>query len=168
MFWCVSVQLGQFGCLTNVGGKRAELVQKFVPQSSIGIFCNERTRSTPLEPKLLFWCVLYHLVTFGTVWLPYETVAAGIWPWLVGQNVRRSPQWRSLLSQAYIISLAKYDNNCALKAQGSSRDGVTGLIHVEAQFIREAGSDCRKRPDENGRPGHIRTPFGVFYIWMES
>ena len=67
------LQLGQFGCHMNVGGKRAELVQKFVPQSSIGIFCNERTRSTPLEPKLLFWCVSYHLVTFGTVWLPYET-----------------------------------------------------------------------------------------------
>ena len=73
MFWCVSVQLGQFGCLTNDGGKRAELVQKFVPRSSIGIFCNERIRSTPLEHKLLFWCVSYHLVTFGTVWLPYET-----------------------------------------------------------------------------------------------
>ena len=73
MFWCVSVQLRQFGCHTNVGGKRVELVQKFMPRSSIGIFCNERTRSTPLEPKHLFWCISYHLVTFGTVWLPYET-----------------------------------------------------------------------------------------------
>jgi len=26
MFWCVSVQLGQFGCHTNVGGKQAKLV----------------------------------------------------------------------------------------------------------------------------------------------
>src|SRR6185503_13969399 len=73
MFWCVSVQLGQFGCLTNVGGKRAELVQKFVPRSSIGIFCNERTRSTPLDPKLLFWCVSYHFGAIGTVWMPYES-----------------------------------------------------------------------------------------------
>ena len=45
MFWCVSVQLGHFGCLTNVGGKRAELVQKFVPRSRVGIFRNERIQS---------------------------------------------------------------------------------------------------------------------------
>ena len=37
--------------------KRAELVQlmqKFVPQSRIRIFRNERNRPTPLDPKLMF------------------------------------------------------------------------------------------------------------------
>ena len=63
----------QFGCLTKFGAKRAELVQKFVPQSRIRIFHNEWTRSTPLDPKLTFCCVLYYLGAFGTVWLPYET-----------------------------------------------------------------------------------------------
>jgi hypothetical protein len=67
------VHLGPFGCLTKLGAKRAELVQKFVPRSRIGIFRNERTQSTPLEPKLTFWCVLYYLGSFWTVWLPYET-----------------------------------------------------------------------------------------------
>src|SRR6185503_14237813 len=38
-----------------------------------GIFCNDRTRSTPLDAKLMFWCVLYYLRAFGTVWLPYGT-----------------------------------------------------------------------------------------------
>ena len=61
-----------FGCLTKLGAKRAELVQKLVPRSHIGIFRNERSRSNPLDPKLMFWCV-YHLGAFGTVWLPYET-----------------------------------------------------------------------------------------------
>ena len=61
------VHLGPFGCPTKLGGKRAELVQKFVPQSRIGIFRNESTRSTPLDPKLMFWCVSYHLGAFGTV-----------------------------------------------------------------------------------------------------
>ena len=28
-------------------------------------FCNERTRSNPLDPKLKFWCILYHLVYSG-------------------------------------------------------------------------------------------------------
>ena len=31
------------------------------------------TRSTPLVSKLMFWCVLYCLDAFGTVWLPYKT-----------------------------------------------------------------------------------------------
>src|SRR6185437_11883782 len=44
-----------------------------VPRSRVGIFSNERSRSTPLDPKLTFWSISYHLGTFGTVWLPYET-----------------------------------------------------------------------------------------------
>ena len=76
-FWCVFrtiwVHSGPFGCLTKLGAKRAELVQKFVPRSRVGIFRNERTRSNPLDPKLMFLCISYHLGAFGTVWLPYET-----------------------------------------------------------------------------------------------
>ena len=48
-------------------------MQKFVPRSRVGIFRNERTRPTPLDPKLMFWFILYYLGAFGTVWLPYET-----------------------------------------------------------------------------------------------
>ena len=64
---------GQFGCLTELHAKRAELVQKFVPRSRVGIFRNKHTRSTPVDPKLTFCCVSYYLGAFGTVWLPYET-----------------------------------------------------------------------------------------------
>ena len=64
---------GPFGCLTKLGAKWAGLVQKFVLRSRIGIFRKERTRSTPLDPKLTFWCVWYYLGEFGTVCLPYET-----------------------------------------------------------------------------------------------
>ena len=59
------MHLGLFGCVTKIGAKRAELVQKFVPRSRVGIFHNERNRSIPLDPKLTFWCVLYHLGAFG-------------------------------------------------------------------------------------------------------
>ena len=52
--------------------KTGQLVQKFVPRSHVGIFRNERTRSTPLDPKLTFRSVSYYLGAFGTVWLPYE------------------------------------------------------------------------------------------------
>jgi len=75
-FWCVSyywVHSGLFGCLTKLDAKRAELVQNFVPRSRVRIFRNERTRSTPLDPKLTFWCISYYLGAFGILWLPYET-----------------------------------------------------------------------------------------------
>ena len=86
---------GPFGCPTKLGAKRTELVQKFLPRSRVGIFRkrthpihpvdpkgrfgafrsiwvhfrNERTRSTQSDPKLMFWCVSYYLVVFGTVGL---------------------------------------------------------------------------------------------------
>jgi len=60
------VHSGPFGCLTKLGVIRAELVQKFVPQSCVGIFRNERTQSTPLDPKMTFWCVSYYLGAFGS------------------------------------------------------------------------------------------------------
>jgi len=43
-----------FGRLMKLGAKRAELVQKIVPRSRVGIFRNERSRSTALDPKLMF------------------------------------------------------------------------------------------------------------------
>ena len=76
MFRCVSYYLGAFGtvcCVTILSSKTAKLVQKFVPQSRVGIFHNERTRSIPWDYKLMFWCVMYYLDAFGTIWLSYKT-----------------------------------------------------------------------------------------------
>ena len=72
-FHTIWVHLEPLGCLTKLGAKRVELVQKIVLRSRVRIFRNERTRSTPLYPKLMFWCVSYRLGAFGTVRLPYET-----------------------------------------------------------------------------------------------
>ena len=55
---------GPFGCVTKLSAKR-QLVQKFGPRSRVGIFRDERNRSTPLDYKLMFWCVLYYLDAFG-------------------------------------------------------------------------------------------------------
>src|SRR6185312_6355060 len=73
VFCTIWMYLEPFGCLTKLSAKRAELVQKFVPQSRVIIFRNEHTRLTPLGPKLMFWCISYYLGAFGTVWLPYKT-----------------------------------------------------------------------------------------------
>ena len=56
-----------FRYYTELGAQLVELVQlmdKFVPLSRIGIFRNERTQSTPLDPKLKYWFVF---VLFGCI-----------------------------------------------------------------------------------------------------
>ena len=65
--------MGPFGCITKLDAKPAELVQKFVPRSRVRICHDDDNRSTPLDPKLMFWCVSYYLGAFRTVWLPYQT-----------------------------------------------------------------------------------------------
>ena len=69
MFRTIWLHFGQFGCLTKLGAKRAEQVQKVVPRSRFVIFHNKDTRSTPLDPKLkilvrfvLFECICNRLV----------------------------------------------------------------------------------------------------------
>ena len=91
---------GLFGCLTILGAKRAELVQKFVPRSRVRIFRNERTRSTPFDPKLTFWCVSYYLGTFRTIWLPYETRCK---TGRTSAKVRATKSHRNFLQQAHPI-----------------------------------------------------------------
>ena len=66
----VWVHLGSFHNPMKLDAKQGELVQlmrKFVPLSHAGIFLYERTDSTPLDPKLMFWCVAHCLVAFGIV-----------------------------------------------------------------------------------------------------
>jgi hypothetical protein len=55
-----------FRYCTKVDAKLAELVpltHKFAKQSRIRIFHYERTRSNPLDPKLMFWSVPDRFVT---------------------------------------------------------------------------------------------------------
>ena len=77
MFSCVSFRLGgTIMLLHKLDAKHAKLVQliqMFVPRGLVRNFCNERSRSTPLESKLMFWCVSFHLGAFGTVSLLHET-----------------------------------------------------------------------------------------------
>jgi hypothetical protein len=75
-FWCISYNLGAFGTVWlpyETRCKTGRTCAKIVPRSSVGIFCNEHIRSTPLDPKPMFWCVSYYLGAFGAVLLPYKT-----------------------------------------------------------------------------------------------
>ena len=65
-FRSILVHLAMFRYYTKIGAKWVDLVQlmhMFVAWSRIGIFRNERTRSTPLDPKLMIWCILDCFVT---------------------------------------------------------------------------------------------------------
>ena len=75
-FWCIWYYLGAFATVWLSYETRCKMGQtsaKVRATKSRRNFCYERTRSTPLDPKLTFWCVLYYLAAFGTVWLPYRT-----------------------------------------------------------------------------------------------
>ena len=76
VFRTIWLYLGPFRCLKKLGGKWDEmeqLMQKFMPWSPFGIFRNDRSRSTPLEPELMFWYVSYTLGAIGIVSLPHKT-----------------------------------------------------------------------------------------------
>ena len=72
-FRTIWVHLRPFGCPKKLGAKCFVLVQKFVPRRCVVVFRDERTRSTPLDPKHMFWIVSYHLRAFGIIRLPYKT-----------------------------------------------------------------------------------------------
>ena len=75
-FHNVWVHLGPFHYSTKLGAKVAKQVQlmkRFVQQSCVGILRNECIPSTPVDPKLMFWCISYCLRAFGTVTLLHRT-----------------------------------------------------------------------------------------------
>ena len=76
LFLSVWVHLEPFRYCTKLAAKHAKLVQlmqKFRPRCLVRIFCNERSRSTLLDPKLMFWCISFRLGAFGTISLLHKT-----------------------------------------------------------------------------------------------
>ena len=64
-FRTIWMHLGQLGCLTKLGAKQAELMQKFVPRSRIGIF----RENAPDPPHMtLNSC----FSAFRTIWVHLE------------------------------------------------------------------------------------------------
>ena len=76
MFWCVLFYLGASRTVWlryEIRCKTGRTSAKVRARSRFGIFRNECTQSTPLNPKLMFWCVFFYLGALRTVWLPYQT-----------------------------------------------------------------------------------------------
>ena len=69
-FLSVWGHLEPFRYCTKLAAKRTKLVQlmqKFVPRCLVRIFCNEHSRSAPLDPKLMFWCVSFRSGAFWNI-----------------------------------------------------------------------------------------------------
>ena len=82
-FWCVSYYLAAFGAVWLPYEARCKTCRT---SAKVGATKSRRNFSQrthpihpimhpipPLDPKLMFWCVLYYFIAFGTVWLHYET-----------------------------------------------------------------------------------------------
>ena len=89
-FRSVWEHFGLFPYCTKLGAKRAEpvqLMQKFLPRSRIGIFRNECTRPTPLDPKLMYCCVSQYLGAFWIVSLLHEAWCKMGWTGAINAKV---------------------------------------------------------------------------------
>jgi len=76
MFRCISYYLCAFRtvCLPyETRCKTGRTSAKVRATKSRRNFRKERTRSTPVDPTLKFWCISNYFGAFGTIWLPYET-----------------------------------------------------------------------------------------------
>ena len=101
-FCSVWVHFGLFHCCMKLGAKRAELMQlmqNFMPRTRIGIFGNERTQSTRLDPKLKYFLFRTVWVHFGFVSSLHETRCNTGWTSAFNEEVRATklhqsfPQW---------------------------------------------------------------------------
>ena len=105
MFSCVSFHLGASGTVSLLYEtwckvrQTGALKQKFMPWCRVRIFRNERSRSTPLDPKLMFWCISFRLGTFGTVLLLHETCRKSRQTGAINAKVRATKSCRNFLQR---------------------------------------------------------------------
>ena len=73
--WNINSCFGAFLSARNLVQKRqtGAINANVYARCRARIFRNEHSRSIPLDPKLMFWCVSFRLGAFGTVLLLHET-----------------------------------------------------------------------------------------------
>ena len=97
--YCIWMHLGPFRyCM-----KLVQLTQKFMPWSHIGIILNECTRSTPMDPKLMFYCISLYLGAFGTILLLHETRCKMDWTCAINAKVHAMKSLRNFSERLHPI-----------------------------------------------------------------
>ena len=100
MFLSVWVHSGPLCYHTKLEAKQAnlvQLIQKFVPGCLVRVILNERSRSTPLDPKLMFWCVCFRLGAYETFLLLHETRCEMVQPSAINAKVRATKSRQNFL-----------------------------------------------------------------------
>ena len=105
-FLSVWVHLGPFRYYTKLETKQVTLVQlmeKFVPRCLVKISHNERSRSAPLDPKLMFWCVCFRLGAYETFLLLHETRCEMVQPSAINAKVCATKSRQNFSKRALLI-----------------------------------------------------------------
>ena len=69
-FWCICDRLGE---LRNSVQNGPNWYKSSWYEVASQFFATNAPNPPPLDPELMFWCVLYKFGAFVTVWLSYET-----------------------------------------------------------------------------------------------
>ena len=78
-------------------------MEKFVPRCLVTISRNERSRSAPLDPKLMFWCVCFCLGAYETFLLLHETRCEMVQPSAINAKVRATKSRQNFSKRALLI-----------------------------------------------------------------
>ena len=103
---CVWVHLAIFRYYMKLSAKWVELVKlmhKFVPWSRFGIFRNECTRPTPLDPKLMYCYVSQCLGAFWIVSLLHEAWCKTGWTSAINAKVLATKSHQNFSQQTHPI-----------------------------------------------------------------
>ena len=75
-FWCVLFYLGALSRLVALRNSVQNRPNKCKSSCHVVVsefFATNTPNPSPVDPKLMFWCVLFYLGALRTVWLHYET-----------------------------------------------------------------------------------------------
>ena len=151
VFLSIWVHLGPFRYHAKLKAKRAKLVQlmqKFVPWCPVRIFHNEHSRSTPLDPKLMFWYISFRLGAFGTISLLHKTRCKMGQPGAIKAEVRATKsrqkfsKWMlsiHILDSKLMFSCVSFHlgafGTVSLPQKTHSKTGQTGAINAKVRAM---------------------------------
>ena len=153
------VHLAMFHYYTKLGAKHVELVQlmqKFMPWCRIRIFHNERTQSTPLDPKLLcasrsVWShlAMFHYYTkLGAKRVELVQLMQKFVPWsririFRNERSQSTPLDPNLMFWCIALYLGAF-GNVSLLHETRCKTGRTGAINAEVRAMKSHQNFSRR------------------------
>ena len=106
MFSSISFHLGTFGTVSLPHKTQSKTGQTGAINAKVRVnFRNKRSRSTPLDPKLMFWYVSFRLGAFGTVSLLHKTRCKMGQPGAIKAEVRATKSRQKFSKRTLLIHI---------------------------------------------------------------